>query len=94
MTAEGKGDMNVTETKIWWDFLDGLNISFLNWAMTSKDDINQKRAALTLGSGPTQVGDPAHWSESGKLVNARLQTYNNGWFGGGLFMDIWDPMNF
>lgn len=75
MTADGNGFVDAAEAKTWWDFLDGLKISYVNWAMDAKDE---KSAALTPGSGSAQVGDSSRWTESGKLVNARLKTQNNG----------------
>nr|ABV54446.1 GHF5 endo-1,4-beta-glucanase precursor [Radopholus similis] len=75
VTADGNGYVDATESQTWWNFLDGLSISYLNWAMDDKDE---KSAALTPGSTSAQVGDSSRWTESGKLVQARLASQNNG----------------
>nr|ABV54448.1 GHF5 endo-1,4-beta-glucanase precursor [Radopholus similis] len=75
VTADGNGYVDAAESKTWWNFLDGLKISYVNWAIDNKDE---KSAALTPGTSSSQVGDSSRWTESGKLVQAKLASQKNG----------------
>ena len=73
--ASGGGTVDSTETKTWWTFLDGLKISYCNWAI---DDKSESSAALISGTTAAQVGLDAQLTTSGKLVKAQYLAQNNG----------------
>uniref|UniRef100_A0A183C255 Endoglucanase n=1 Tax=Globodera pallida TaxID=36090 RepID=A0A183C255_GLOPA len=59
----------------WWAFMDGLSISYLNWAI---DDKSESCAALVSGTTATNVGTSSYWTTSGKLVAAYYLSQSNG----------------
>nr|CAD2161863.1 unnamed protein product [Meloidogyne enterolobii] len=59
----------------WWNFWDKNKISYLNWAVSNK---GEGSAALNPNTVASDVGNPSHWSPSGKFVQAHLKNMNNG----------------
>uniref|UniRef100_A0A914L940 Glycoside hydrolase family 5 domain-containing protein n=1 Tax=Meloidogyne incognita TaxID=6306 RepID=A0A914L940_MELIC len=73
--ASGGGNMDTGSMNEWWGFWDKNNISYLNWALSNK---GEGSAALNPNTVASDVGNPSHWSASGKLVQAHLKNMNNG----------------
>lgn len=73
--ADAQSNLDAAESQKWWDFNDKNKLSYANWAVSDK---SEAASALTPGTTPQQVGDPSHWTESGKLVNAHMKKLNTG----------------
>nr|CAD2158393.1 unnamed protein product [Meloidogyne enterolobii] len=73
--AGGGGNMDTGSMNEWWSFWDKNNISYLNWALSNK---GEGAAALNPNTVASDVGNPSHWSASGKFVQAHLKYMNNG----------------
>ncbi|WP_422379578.1 glycoside hydrolase family 5 protein [Marinicellulosiphila megalodicopiae] len=70
--ASGNGGVFVEETKIWLDFFDEHNISWLNWSIINK---NESSAALKPIASPMADWLPEDLSKSGTWVRNRLLNY-------------------
>ncbi|CAK5087462.1 unnamed protein product [Meloidogyne enterolobii] len=75
--ASGGGNMDTGSMNEWWNFWDKNKISYLNWAVDNK---GEGSAALNPNTVASDVGNPSHWSASGKFVQAHLKNMNNGWY--------------
>lgn len=73
--ASGNGVVDPNLSNHWWQLLDNYKISYINWCMGSK---NESSNALIHGSLPQDIGTSSKWSTSGKLVNAKYQSTNQG----------------
>uniref|UniRef100_A0A914M1D6 Endoglucanase n=1 Tax=Meloidogyne incognita TaxID=6306 RepID=A0A914M1D6_MELIC len=73
--AGGGGNMDTGSMNEWWSFWDKNKISYLNWALSNK---GEGSAALNPNTVSSDVGNPSHWSASGKFVQAHLKNMNNG----------------
>nr|ACB38289.1 beta-1,4-endoglucanase-1 precursor [Radopholus similis] len=73
--SSGSGTIDSSSSATWWTFLDGLGISYVNWAIDNKDETC---AALTTSGSASTVGSSSYWSTSGKLVNAQQVAKSNG----------------
>uniref|UniRef100_A0A915MU81 Endoglucanase n=1 Tax=Meloidogyne javanica TaxID=6303 RepID=A0A915MU81_MELJA len=73
--ASGGGNIDTVSMNEWWGFWDKNNISYLNWALNNK---GEGSAALNPNTVASDVGNPSHWSASGKFVQAHLKNMNNG----------------
>lgn len=69
------GTVDENESYLWWEFSDQHQLSYANWAIDNK---NESAAALIPGTTPAQVGDTTKWTASGKFVNQKLQSTNQG----------------
>ena len=69
--------MDTASMNEWWSFWDKNKISYLNWALSNK---GEGSAALNPNTVASDVGNPSHWSASGKFVQAHLKNMNNGWY--------------
>uniref|UniRef100_A0A914C4R5 Glycoside hydrolase family 5 domain-containing protein n=1 Tax=Acrobeloides nanus TaxID=290746 RepID=A0A914C4R5_9BILA len=75
--SSGNGSINYDEATLWWDFDDEHKLSYVNWAM---DDKYEADSALISNTNPSQIGDPSRWTASGKLVNQKYQSTDQGDF--------------
>ena len=71
--ASGDGDIDVAETRLWWEFMEANHLSHANWSITNKAEGS---AALR-----PETSVPSHWREadltpSGRFVRARLREMN------------------
>jgi endoglucanase len=73
--SSGNGSINYDEATLWWDFDDEHKLSYVNWAM---DDKYEADSALISNTNPSQIGDPSRWTASGKLVNQKYQSTDQG----------------
>ena len=72
--ANGNGDINYEESKLWWDFLDKHQISWCNWSVCDK---KESSAALKPGAGATGGWDLEMLNPSGILVRSELRGENS-----------------
>ncbi|KAI1729763.1 cellulase (glycosyl hydrolase family 5) domain-containing protein [Ditylenchus destructor] len=77
VNADGDGAVDETSSKAWWDFLDENKISYLNWAISDKDE---GASALKSGTPATTdgVSSDANLTDSGKLVKDKYKSQDNG----------------
>ncbi|CAK5087465.1 unnamed protein product [Meloidogyne enterolobii] len=73
--ATGGGGMDTASMTEWWTFWDKNKISYLNWAISNK---GEGSAALNPNTVASDVGNPDHWSASGKFVQSHLKNMDNG----------------
>ncbi|WP_211240573.1 glycoside hydrolase family 5 protein [Adhaeribacter aquaticus] len=71
--ASGDGNLDVTETKTWWKFLDDNKISWANWSLADKVEAT---AALRPNASPTGGWTDAQITPSGLLVREELRAKN------------------
>jgi endoglucanase len=71
--ANGDGDVDVQETRRWWDFLEKNKISYLAWSIADKDESS---AALLPGASPKGGWPDSMVSKSGKLIRDQLRKMN------------------
>lgn len=76
VTYSGAGPMNESEANLWWEFDDKYQLSYVNWAIqnNSRSDAN----CCIKNTTADQLGDPSFWAPSGKLVNQKLRSTNQG----------------
>lgn len=67
--ASGNGGIDLEESQVWVDFLNGHKISWANWALSDKDE---SASALVPGASPTGGWDDSALTESGKFVKAKI----------------------
>nr|USZ80401.1 ANC_GH5_2 [synthetic construct] len=68
VNAAGNGAVDVEESQLWWDWLDENNMSYVNWAISDKDE---GASALIPETTAEQVCQDEYLTESGKLVVAQ-----------------------
>uniref|UniRef100_A0A914DNS6 C-type lectin domain-containing protein n=1 Tax=Acrobeloides nanus TaxID=290746 RepID=A0A914DNS6_9BILA len=73
--ASGDGHVDVDEEILWWNFVDEYKISIVNWDMGDKAEAD---SALIPNTDPSQIGDPSRWSTSGKLINQKYWSTDQG----------------
>uniref|UniRef100_A0A914ECA8 Glycoside hydrolase family 5 domain-containing protein n=1 Tax=Acrobeloides nanus TaxID=290746 RepID=A0A914ECA8_9BILA len=73
--VQANGTVDVEESQLWWQFNDKNKLSYCNWAI---DIVQENTAALISGTTAAQVGDSSRWTVSGKLVNKKLQSTDQG----------------
>ncbi len=68
--ATGAGILDTAETRLWWDFMEANQLSYLNWSITDKPETS---AALRPGAS-SRGGWSTRWlTPSGRLVRAQLR---------------------
>uniref|UniRef100_A0A914PHV7 Glycoside hydrolase family 5 domain-containing protein n=1 Tax=Panagrolaimus davidi TaxID=227884 RepID=A0A914PHV7_9BILA len=75
VNADGNGEVDQNESKLWWNFLDQNNISYINWSIADKDE---GASALKPGTTAAQVGNSSKWTNSGAFVRNKYASQNNG----------------
>ena len=68
--ASGNGGVYLDEAKIWLDYLNKKNISWINWSLSDKSE----SSALLLPNSDNNIND--HLSESGKFIKEQMKTDN------------------
>jgi endoglucanase len=68
--ANGDGDINYEESKLWWDFMDKHQLSWCNWSVCDK---RESSAALKPGASATGGWDESMLNPSGILVRSVLR---------------------
>ncbi|KAH7713627.1 beta-1,4-endoglucanase [Aphelenchoides avenae] len=68
------GQIYTDESNKWFDLMDTLKVSYVNWAI---DDKTESSAALVPGTQPGQLGDDSKLSTSGKFIKAMLVARNS-----------------
>nr|AHI15746.1 glycoside hydrolase family 5 subfamily 2 [Apriona japonica] len=61
----GNGTVLADETQLWWDWLDQNQMSYVNWALSDKDEA---ASVLIADTTPENACQDAYLTESGKLV--------------------------
>ncbi|XP_018565006.1 uncharacterized protein LOC108906273 [Anoplophora glabripennis] len=61
----GNGTVEAAETQLWWDWLDQNQMSYVNWALSDKDE---SASALIANTPAEQACQDQYLTESGKLV--------------------------
>ncbi len=69
----GDGFIDVEEAKIWWDFLDANNISWLNWSIADKEESS---AAVKPGANANGGWPDTMLTTSGLLVRDEIRAKN------------------
>nr|UNG40320.1 glycoside hydrolase family 5 subfamily 2 [Phymatodes testaceus] len=64
----GNGTVDADETQLWWTWLDGHQMSYVNWALSDKDE---SASALIADTTPEMACQDSTLTESGKLVIAQ-----------------------
>nr|ART34946.1 beta-1,4-endoglucanase-2 precursor [Heterodera koreana] len=73
--ASGNGAIDSGSMTKWWNELDKLQISYVNWDISDK---SETCSALTRGTQTASVGDPSHWTQSGNMVATHDKSKNTG----------------
>lgn len=68
--ASGNGGPYLEESKVWLDYLDSKNISWVNWSLCDK---NEASAALNPGASKDGKWSDSNLSASGKFVKERIK---------------------
>jgi len=68
--ASGNGGPYLEESKVWLDYLDYKNISWVNWSLCDK---NESSAALNPGASKDGKWSDSNLSPSGKFVKERIK---------------------
>lgn len=71
--ANGNGNVDMEETRRWWDFMEQRKISYLNWSIADKDESS---AALLPGAAANGGWADSMISPSGKFVRQQIRTMN------------------
>ncbi len=71
--ANGDGDVNYEESRLWWDFCDKHQLSWCNWSVCDK---KESSAALKPGASATGGWDLNMLNPSGILVRSELRGEN------------------
>nr|UNG40273.1 glycoside hydrolase family 5 subfamily 2 [Acanthocinus aedilis] len=66
----GNGTVDAAETALWWEWLDQNQMSYVNWAVSDKDE---SASILVSGTPTDKICQDAYLTESGKLVIAQNQ---------------------
>uniref|UniRef100_A0AB39A359 Endoglucanase Z5 n=1 Tax=Glenea cantor TaxID=983541 RepID=A0AB39A359_9CUCU len=67
VNADASPPVDAAEAELWYSFMDEYNLSYVNFAISDKDE---GAAALIPGTTPENVCQEAYLTESGKLVVA------------------------
>nr|UNG40336.1 glycoside hydrolase family 5 subfamily 2 [Spondylis buprestoides] len=70
VNGTGNGTVDGAETQLWWTWLDEVNLSYVNWALSDKEET---ASVLVPGTTPEQACQEEYLTESGKLVIAQIQ---------------------
>lgn len=62
------------ETKLWWQFDENNQLSYINWSMCDTGGC----APVKQGTPASQVGNSAYFTTEGKFVNDYMKTLKNG----------------
>jgi endoglucanase len=73
VSANGNGDIDYEESRLWWDFCDKHNLSWCNWSVCDK---KESSAALKPGASATGGWDINMLNPSGILVRNQLRGEN------------------
>nr|UNG40279.1 glycoside hydrolase family 5 subfamily 2 [Anisarthron barbipes] len=65
VNSDATGPVNLTESRLWWDFLEERGMSYVNWSIADKDEA---ASALIPGTTPDHVCQEEYLTESGRLV--------------------------
>nr|UNG40303.1 glycoside hydrolase family 5 subfamily 2 [Leptura aurulenta] len=65
VNADGDGQPDVQESRLWWDWLDQNNISYANWAISDK---LEGASVLAVNTTANQVCQDRYLTASGRLV--------------------------
>nr|UNG40328.1 glycoside hydrolase family 5 subfamily 2 [Rhagium bifasciatum] len=68
VNADGDGAPDVEESRLWWDWLDENNISYVNWAISDK---LEGASVLVVNATSDEVCLDDYLTESGRLVVAQ-----------------------
>ena len=71
--ANGAGILDEKETRLWWDFMEQNQLSYLNWSVADKRETS---AALMPGASGKGGWPSGMLSPSGKLVRSHLRAMN------------------
>jgi endoglucanase len=71
--ANGDDEIDVAESRRWWDFMEKNGISYLAWSIADKDE---KSAALMPGASATGGWKDDEISESGQILREHLRRMN------------------
>jgi endoglucanase len=71
--ANGTGTFDTSETRLWWNFADQNQISWLNWSVAALDETS---AALQPGASPQGGWSAANLKPSGVFVRNELRSKN------------------
>nr|USZ80402.1 glycoside hydrolase family 5 subfamily 2 [Tetropium fuscum] len=63
--GSGNGTVDAAESQLWWDWLDERGMSYVNWALSDKEE---SASVLVPGTTPEQACQEEYLTESGKLV--------------------------
>ncbi|AEE96310.1 cellulase family glycosylhydrolase [Mahella australiensis] len=67
--ASGNGNLDLTESQRWIDFMNQYQISWANWSMNDKAET---ASALVVGASTTGPWPDSQLTESGKFVKAKI----------------------
>lgn len=71
--ANGDGDIDVAETRLWWDFMEANHLSHANWSITDKAEGS---AALRPGASGAGGWSDNMLTPSGRLARSMLRERN------------------
>nr|UNG40348.1 glycoside hydrolase family 5 subfamily 2 [Saperda scalaris] len=71
VNADATEPVDPEESRLWWDWLDEHNISYVNWVIASHEVEGEGASALIEDTLPSQVCQEEYLTESGKLVVAQ-----------------------
>nr|UNG40309.1 glycoside hydrolase family 5 subfamily 2 [Necydalis major] len=66
--GSGNGTVDPAESQLWWTWLDQHNLSYVNWALSDKEE---SASVLIPGTPAEQACQERYLTESGKLVIAQ-----------------------
>ncbi|KAJ8930346.1 hypothetical protein NQ314_016896 [Rhamnusium bicolor] len=66
--GSGNGTVNAAATQVWYDWLDRNGLSYVNWALSDKDESASSQKA---GTPPEQACQDNYLTESGRIVVAQ-----------------------
>ncbi len=69
----GNGELGLTQTKEWFDFLDQYKISWCNWSVADKEETS---AVLKPRTGPSDW-EEGNLTESGKFIRKEISSKNS-----------------
>uniref|UniRef100_A0A914CME4 C-type lectin domain-containing protein n=1 Tax=Acrobeloides nanus TaxID=290746 RepID=A0A914CME4_9BILA len=71
----GNGSVDYASSNRWWQFMDAYNVSYVNFCIGDKTETAD---ALIHGTNASDVSNYYKWTESGRLVNTKYQSTNQG----------------
>ncbi|KAJ8963718.1 hypothetical protein NQ314_005439 [Rhamnusium bicolor] len=66
--GSGNGSIDAAETQLWYNWLDQNHMSYVNWALSDKDESASSQIA---GTPPEQACQDRYLTESGRIVVAQ-----------------------